>query len=90
MKRYIMITIIVFLTILVLFIEDRTNIHNTSKLESYIQKFNKSDNELYPQHIPNEKAFKFLSENIPLIDLPNKDLEETYYFRWWTFRKHIK
>ena len=85
-----MITIIVFLTILVLFIEDRTNIHNTSKLESYIQKFNKSDNELYPQHIPNEKAFKFLSENIPLIDLPNKDLEETYYFRWWTFRKHIK
>jgi hypothetical protein len=21
---------------------------------------------------------------------PNQDIEQTYYFRWWTFRKHIK
>ena len=25
-----------------------------------------------------------------MIDLPDKDIEETYYFRWWTYRKHIK
>ena len=25
-----------------------------------------------------------------MIDLPNKEIEETYYFRWWTYRKHIK
>ena len=29
-------------------------------------------------------------DNIPLLDCPDKDIEETYYFRWWTFRKHIK
>jgi len=90
MKRSITITIIAFFTILVLYIGDRTNTLNTSKLESYVKKFNESDNELYRQHIPNKNAFEFLSENIPLIELPNKDLEETYYFRWWTFRKHIK
>tara|TARA_B100000287_G_scaffold59887_1_gene52437 strand:- start:61 stop:1695 length:1635 start_codon:yes stop_codon:yes gene_type:complete len=89
-KRSITITIIAFFTILVLYIGDRTNTLNTSKLESYVKKFNESDNELYRQHIPNKNAFEFLSENIPLIELPNKDLEETYYFRWWTFRKHIK
>ncbi len=90
MKRSITITIIAFFTILVLYIGDRTNTLNTSKLESYVKKFNESDNELYRQHIPNKNAFEFLSENIPLIELPNKNLEETYYFRWWTFRKHIK
>lgn len=56
----------------------------------YIDKFNQDDNELYPQYIPNAKAWNFLKENIPLLDCPDKDIEETYYFRWWTYRKHIK
>ena len=24
------------------------------------------------------------------MDCPDKDIEQIYYFRWWTFRKHIK
>jgi hypothetical protein len=28
--------------------------------------------------------------NIPLFQCSNKDLEEIYYFRWWTYRKHVK
>ncbi len=28
--------------------------------------------------------------NIPLFECPDKQIEETYYFRWWTYRKHIK
>ena len=59
-------------------------------LKKYTEKFNKNDNEIYIQHYNNQKAYEFLSKNIPLISLPNKDIEETYYFRWWTFRKHIK
>ena len=27
---------------------------------------------------------------MPLFDCPDGDFEEIYYFRWWTFRKHIK
>ena len=55
----------------------------------YVDAFNKNDNELYKQHIPNAAAWDFLAENIPLLDCPDKDIEEIYYFRWWTYRKAI-
>jgi hypothetical protein len=61
-----------------------------SIFQAYIDNFNAQDNELYIQHISNDSAYWFLSENIPLIDIPDKEIEETYYFRWWTYRKHIK
>ncbi|UCG49032.1 MAG: hypothetical protein JSU94_04465 [Phycisphaerales bacterium] len=56
----------------------------------YVESFNAGDEELYVQHIPNEKAWDFLRGNIPLLECPDADFERTYYFRWWTFRKHIK
>ena len=55
-----------------------------------IDDFNKNDRELYPQHFPNSAAWDFLRQNIPLLDCPDKEIEQIYYFRWWTFRKHIK
>lgn len=68
---------------------------NTSMLEAssyfhYVEEFNKYDEELYVNAIPNSESWLFLKNNIPLFDCPDKDLELTYYFRWWTFRKHIK
>ncbi|XOV91049.1 MAG: glycosyl hydrolase family 65 protein [Bacteroidota bacterium] len=63
---------------------------DTAILQSYIENFNSKDNELYIQFIPNDLALAFLRENIPLIEIPDKEIEETYYFRWWTYRKHIK
>ena len=62
----------------------------SDKLKNYIDRFNKNDDEIYKQFIPNDEALLFLSKNIPMIDLPDKEIEETYYFRWWTYRKHIK
>ncbi len=62
----------------------------SDRLKNYVDRFNKNDNEIYKQFIPNDKAFEFLRNNIPMIDIPDKDIEETYYFRWWTYRKHIK
>ncbi|UCD51847.1 MAG: hypothetical protein JSW27_04270 [Phycisphaerales bacterium] len=56
----------------------------------YVDQFNADDEELYAQHIPNEQAWAFLIEEIPLFECPDKDIERTYYFRWWTYRKHIK
>ena len=90
MKRFIIGLIVAFFGLLYVYIYEKIDILSTSELKSYVEKFNKSDNELYPQHISNISTLEFLSENIPLIELPNKELEETYYFRWWTFRKHIK
>ena len=56
----------------------------------YVEQFNRDDEELYLQHIPNAQAWKFLQANIPLFECPDKEIERTYYFRWWTYRKHIK
>jgi hypothetical protein len=56
----------------------------------YIDTFNANDEELYPAAIRNTNAGPFLCDNIPLFDCPDKVLEEIYYFRWWTYRKHIK
>jgi hypothetical protein len=60
------------------------------KFEPYINVFNQNDEELYKQFISNEDAWSFLSEHIPLFECPDKQLEQTYYFRWWTYRKHLK
>ena len=60
------------------------------KLFGYVNQFNSQDQELYPQLIPNSRAAGFLLDQIPLLDCPEKELEEIYYFRWWTFRKHWK
>lgn len=60
------------------------------QFEAYVEEFNRNDEELYVQEIPNQNAWDFLQQNIPLFECPDKQLEQTYYFRWWTFRKHIK
>ena len=62
---------------------------NNSKLRDYVARFNADDEELYA-NIPNEEAFDFLDRNIPLFECPDQDIERTYYFRWWTYRKHVK
>ena len=63
---------------------------NADSFRHYVDAFNQHDNELYTQAFPNDKAWDFLKANIPLLDCPDKEIEEIYYFRWWTFRKHIK
>jgi len=56
----------------------------------FVDNFNQSDTELYPQFISNGMAWEFLKDNIPLFDCPDKDITQIYYFRWWTYRKHIE
>ncbi len=63
---------------------------DASVIKKYVDIFNADDDELYIQHIPNASAAEFLSNNIALFECPDKEIEAVYYFRWWTFRKHIK
>ena len=60
------------------------------KLKQYIEKFNRQDEEIIKQSISNENAYDWLKDNIPLLDCPDPEIEETYYFRWWVYRKHVK
>ncbi|MBL4675561.1 MAG: glycoside hydrolase [Mucilaginibacter sp.] len=64
---------------------------NKSFYKHYIDNFNQHDHENYqPGDFNNKKAWSFLKANIPFFDCPDKQLEKTYYFRWWTYRKHIR
>ena len=56
----------------------------------YVDYFNGMDDENIVQAIPNDSAWDWMQENIPLFECPQKNYEEIYYFRWWTFRKHIE
>jgi hypothetical protein len=48
------------------------------------------DEEIYKEDISNKDAFEFLRARVPYFACPDKDLEEIYYFRWWTYRKHLR
>ena len=63
---------------------------DNSLLDNYVEKFNQQDEELYVQYVSNDQAIDFLENNIPLFECPDKAIEEIYYFRWWTFRKHLR
>lgn len=56
----------------------------------YVDEFNANDEELVTQYVDNASAWEFLKERIPFFSCPDKEFETTYYFRWWTFRKHLK
>jgi hypothetical protein len=59
-------------------------------LQSYVESFNKHDHTHFGQAVSNEDAAKWMEENVPRFECPDKEIEEIYHFRWWTFRKHIK
>ena len=61
-----------------------------TKCSAYTEEFNISDEECYANDIPNSGADAYLMSNIPLFECPDKTIEKTYYFRWWTLRKHWK
>ncbi len=56
----------------------------------YISKFNQNDEELTIQAISNENAEEWVEKEVPKFECSDELIEETYYFRWWVFRKHIK
>jgi hypothetical protein len=33
--------------------------------------------------------WQWFEKNIPWLDVPDPELEEVYYFRWYAFQKHI-
>lgn len=64
---------------------------NTDDLRTYVNEFNINDKEeAVINLVPNAQSFDWLSKNIPLFDTPDSAIEKIYYFRWWSYRKHIK
>ncbi len=60
------------------------------KLARYIAEFNENDTEHYKNSIDNAHAYEWLLLHAPRFECPDSDFERTFYFRLWTYRKHIK
>ena len=56
----------------------------------YVDFFNSMEDENIVQAIPNAQAWQWMQRNVPLFDCPQQNFEQTYYYRWWTLRKHIE
>jgi len=56
----------------------------------HVDFFNTMEPENIVNAIPNNRSWQWMNENIPFFECPDKSFEQIYYFRWWTFRKHIK
>ncbi len=56
----------------------------------YADYFNRMEDENLSFAFPNEKSWEWMEANIPLFECPQDNFEEIYYFRWWSFRKHLK
>jgi hypothetical protein len=56
----------------------------------HVDFFNSMEPENIINHIPNSKSWVWMKENVPFFECPDKSFERIYYYRWWTFRKHIK
>jgi len=67
-----------------------TAVLNPESFRFYIDSFNQMDDESIVNAIPNAQSWQWLRENIPFFECPDKEIEQIYYYRWWTFRKHIK
>lgn len=56
----------------------------------HIERFNSMEDENVTNFVSNAQSWDWLHQNIPFFDCPDAEVEEIYYYRWWSFRKHIK
>lgn len=68
----------------------RRDVETVDILKDYVELFDRYDEECYSNDIDNAHAYEWLKNEIPIFECPDKDIERAYYFRWWTYRKHIK
>ena len=55
----------------------------------HVERFNGLELELVTNVIPNAQSWAWMQKNIPLFECPDPEVEEIYYFRWWSYRKHL-
>jgi predicted GH43/DUF377 family glycosyl hydrolase len=68
----------------------RSFVLRSEDFRHHVDRFNAKDRETVVQHVPNRSAWEWMDRNVPIFECPDREIEETYWFRWWTFRKHLK
>jgi hypothetical protein len=62
----------------------------SSSFAHYVEHFNAMEDENVTNFISNASSWRWLSKEIPFFECPDREVEEMYYFRWWSFRKHLE
>jgi hypothetical protein len=55
----------------------------------YIERFHAMEDENLTNFVSDAQSWDWLRANIPFFECPDREVEEIYYFRWWSFRKHL-
>ncbi len=56
----------------------------------HVGHFNTMEPETVVNAVPNAAAWDWLQSNVPFFECPDRELEEIYWFRWWSLRKHLQ
>lgn len=59
-------------------------------MRTRFERFAATDEELYTNAYCNAVAFDVLKGKVPRFECPDEAITDTYYFRWWTYRKHLR
>ena len=55
----------------------------------HVTRFNTMEPETVVNVVPDSAAWDWLRAQIPLFTCPDREVEEIYFFRWWSLRKHL-
>jgi predicted GH43/DUF377 family glycosyl hydrolase len=66
------------------------NVLSPEGFRALIDEFNSADRSDLPTTIANPDAWVWMARNVPRFECPQRELQDIYYFRWWTYRKHIR
>jgi hypothetical protein len=47
------------------------------------------EDENWTNFVSNAQSWQWMQKNIPFFECPDREVEEMYYYRWWSFRKHL-
>ena len=63
---------------------------DSANFSNCVAHFNSMEDENVTNFVSNADSWSWLQKEIPFFECPDKEVEEIYYFRWWSFRKHIE
>lgn len=69
---------------------DNMTVLKPDSFARYIEHFNSMEDENVTNLVSDADSWGWLKKEIPFFECPDPEVEEMYYFRWWSFRKHLE
>ena len=56
----------------------------------HIEYFNTMENENVINLVPNAQSWEWLQAQVPFFECSQPEVEQIYWYRWWSLRKHLR